>query len=267
VFGAWGRTDGNGAAGEADRSTGGFLLGGDMPLAAGWRAGGFAGYSRTRMDQDGGTADADIDSYHLGLYGGTQYGALGLRLGGAYSFHRIDNQRTVRLPNLGRQLLEASYDADTAQGFAQVGYRMSLGKASLEPFAEAAYISVHTQGFTERGGVAALAARPADSDAVVSTLGFKPALPLAFGEVQASLHGLFGWRHDYGDVTPASTMRFVAGGSPFNVEGAPLARDAAVAEIGLDMRNDNAVLGLTYGAQGWTHDFDQTVRVNFRLAF
>jgi outer membrane autotransporter protein len=267
VFGAWGRTDGDGNAGEANRSTGGFLLGADAPLPASWRAGGFAGYSRTRMDMDGATADANIDSYHLGLYGGAQYGALGLRLGGSYSFHRIDADRTVGLTNLGQQLLEASYDADTAQGFAQAGYRMTLGQASVEPFAEAAYVATHTQGFTEHGGVAALAARAGDTDAVFSTLGVKPALPLAFGEVQASLHGLFGWRHDYGDVAPVSTVRFVAGGSPFSVEGAPLARDGAVMEIGLDMKNDNAVFGLTFGAQGWTHDFDQTVRANFRLAF
>jgi uncharacterized protein with beta-barrel porin domain len=85
--------------------------------------------------------------------------------------------------------------------------------------------------------------------------------------VQASLHGLFGWRHDYGDVRPTSSVRFVAGGSPFDVEGAPLAKDAGVVEVGLDMSSDNAMFGLTYGAQGWTHDFAQSVRANFRLAF
>jgi outer membrane autotransporter protein len=266
VFDAWGRTDGDGNAGEATRSTGGFLLGADMPLAAGWRGGGFAGYSHTRMDIDGESADADIDSYHLGVYGGAQYGALGLRVGGGYTFHRIDTDRTVRLPNLGQQLA-ANYDAHTAQGFAQAGYRLTVGGISVEPFAEAAYVAVHTDGFTEHGGVAALAGGADDTDSVFSTVGVKPALPLAFGEVQASLHGLFGWRHDYGDVAPASTVRFVAGGSPFSVTGAPLARDAGVVELGLDMRNDNAVFGLTYGAQGWTHDFDQSVRVDVRVAF
>ncbi|HEY4029485.1 MAG TPA: autotransporter domain-containing protein [Caulobacteraceae bacterium] len=267
VFGGWGRTDGDANAGQTTRSTGGFLLGADAPLPAGWRAGGFAGYSRTQLEMDGSAASADVDSYHFGLYGGAQYGAVGLRLGGSYTFHRIDAQRSVILTNLGQQSLEASYDADTAQGFAQAGYRLALGKASLEPFAEAAYVAVHTQGFTEHGGSAALTGQGGDTDAVFSTLGVKPAMPLAFGQVQATLHGLLGWRHDYGDVDPASTMRFVAGGSPFSVQGAPLAKDAGVVEVGLDMRNDNAVFGFTYGAQGWNHDFDQSVRASFRLAF
>ncbi len=266
AFSGWGHTDGDGNAGSVNRTTGGFLIGADTAVAGTWRAGAFAGFSHTDLMLDGNSASADIDSYHLGAYGGTQYGRLGVRLGGGYTFHDVHTNRQVQLPGLPQQL-QADYGADTAQGFGQAGYRLDIGKASVEPFVEAAYVSVHANGFTERGGVAALTGQASDTDAIYTTLGLKPSLPLAFGEVQASLHGAFGWRHDYSDLSPVSTVRFVAGGSAFGVQGAPLERDEGLAEVGLDMKNDYAVVGITYGAEGWRHDFDQTVRVNLRLDF
>src|SRR6202012_727388 len=127
-----GHTDSDGNAGSVNRTTGGFLIGADAALGT-WRAGAFAGFSHTDLMLDGNTASADIDSYHLGAYGGTQYGRLGLRLGGGATFHEVHANRRVQLPGLPQQL-QADYGADPAQGFGQSGYRVDLGRVSVEPF-------------------------------------------------------------------------------------------------------------------------------------
>ncbi|KIU01540.1 autotransporter domain-containing protein, partial [Staphylococcus aureus] len=53
----------------------------------------------------------------------------------------------------------------------------------------------------------------------------------------------------FGDVAPDTTFA-LAGGSPFPVEGSPIARDALVAEAGLDFSVTKTVtLGVSYTGQ------------------
>jgi len=62
--------------------------------------------------------------------------------------------------------------------------------------------------------------------------------------------GTLAWQHAFGDVTPASTVAFVATGSSFVVNGVPLARDSFVAEAALDLAiGRNATLGVSYNGQ------------------
>ncbi|MGC1303974.1 MAG: autotransporter domain-containing protein, partial [Caulobacteraceae bacterium] len=267
VFGAWGHTNGNGDAGDVSRSSGGFLLGLDVPVAQQWRVGGFLGYSQTGLTMDAQTASADIDSYHVGAYGGGQLGPLGLRFGATYTTHDISTDRTVALPNETDQL-QANYSGHTVQGFAEIGWRLQMQRLGLEPFANVAYVTVHTASFSETGGVAAVSGAASDTDATYTTLGLRPSLDLAVGPVQARVRGVLGWRHDFGDITPTSTVRFVEGGAAFSVDGAPIERDAGVAEMALDLKTSSVtVLSLSYGAQGWDGDIDQTIRANFHLSF
>jgi uncharacterized protein with beta-barrel porin domain len=60
---------------------------------------------------------------------------------------------------------------------------------------------------------------------------------------------MIGWRTAYGDTTPVSTNSFV-GGDAFTVAGAPIARQAAVAEAGLDVKIDRfTTFGIFYNGQ------------------
>ena len=267
VFGAWGHTDGNANAGNVGRSTGGFLLGLDAPVARQWRLGGFMGYSHTSLTMDARTASADIDSYHLGVYDGGRLGALSLRFGATYTAYDINTHRTVNLPNIADQL-QAGYSGHTVQGFAEAGWRIRAGWLGLEPFANVAYITEHSGSFTETGGVAALSGAANDTDATYATLGLRPSLKLTIGPIQAIMRGVLGWRHDFSDVTPTSTVRFVEGGDAFTVEGAPIARNAGVADVAMDLKTSRAtVLSLSYDVQGGEGNFDETIRADFHLAF
>ncbi|MNT05322.1 Extracellular serine protease precursor [compost metagenome] len=64
------------------------------------------------------------------------------------------------------------------------------------------------------------------------------------------MHGTLGWRHAFGDLNPASTLSFVQGSDSFTATGAPIARDAAVIELGVGMEvSKRTTVGLIYGGQ------------------
>ena len=250
VFGAAGKIDGDGNAAGIDNNEFGFLGGTDGLVLDTWRIGLLAGYGRTDFDVGGRASSGDSDNGHLGLYGGTQWGAIGARFGLASTWHWVETERT----SLG-ETLAGDYDARTIQAFAELGYRFSSRAGSFEPFANAAYVGHRADGFTESGGAAALIAAGSDSDTGFTTLGLRAATAFALGQGMISLHGSFGWRHAFGDIVPESVNAF-QGGTAFTVFGTPIAKDTAIVEAGLELLvSPGATLGL-----GYTGDFADDAR-------
>ena len=248
VFGSWTNTDGNGNAGSLDQSTGGFVTGFDAAVSDNALIGIMAGYSRTNFDVDSRASSGDSDNYHLGVYSGGRWGDVALRSGLAYTWHSINTSRSVAFPGFTDQL-KADYDAGTFQAFGEVGYRIDLPDVALEPFANLAYVSLHTDGFTERGAAAALSSKSNTTDTTFTTLGLRASAPLSLGATDAKVRGMLGWQHAFGDTTPFSTMAFGTG-SAFSVAGTPIAEDAAIIEAGIDFAlTGNASLGVTYTGQ------------------
>lgn len=265
AFGSWGNTDSDGNAAAFDRSTGGLLAGADT-LVGGWRVGLLGGYSHSSFDADDRNSSGKSDSYHLGLYGGTNWGAIAFRTGAAYSWSSLSTKRSVAF-NGFTDGLSADYDAGTAQVFGELAYKADAGQFRFEPFANLAYVSVHTDGFTEDGGDAALTSAGTSTDATFTTLGLRGSSDFAFGGMNVTARGMLGWRHAFGDVTPTSTFAF-AGGDAFTIAGVPIARDSAVIEAGLDFNlASNAKLGLSYTGQFGGGTVDQGAKVDLAVKF
>ncbi|MER9137988.1 autotransporter outer membrane beta-barrel domain-containing protein [Mesorhizobium sp. M0830] len=265
AFGSWGNTDSDGNAAAFDRSTGGLLAGADTQLGT-WRVGLIGGYSHSSFDADDRNSSGKSDSYHLGLYGGTNWGAIAFRTGAAYSWNSLSTKRAVAF-NGFTDGLSADYDAGTAQAFGELAYKADAGHFKVEPFANLAYVSVHTDGFTETGGAAALTSAGSTTDATFTTLGLRASTDLGLGQIKATARGMLGWRHAFGDDTPASSFAF-AGGDLFTIAGVPVARDAAVVVAGLDLNmSANATLGLSYTGQFGGGTVDQGAKVNLGLRF
>lgn len=247
-FGSWRHLDGNGNAAKLSSSGGGLLLGGDMPLPGGWRLGAAAGYAYTDFDVGGRQSSGDADSWHLGVYGGNQWGPVGLRAGIGYSWHALETERSVAFTGYS-DMLKADYDANTFQAFAELGWRVDTAAVALEPFAGLAYVHQHSDAYRETGGAAALAGDSSNSGTTFSTLGLRAAKEVMAGTAPVSLRGTLGWRHAFGTVATDVTQAF-AGSGAFTVTGTPVARDAAIVEAGVDVAvGSMATLSLTYGGQ------------------
>lgn len=266
-FGSLGHTGSDGNAARLTRSTGGFFMGLDAPVLDSWRLGAVAGYSRTSFNVKDRASSGSSDNYHLGLYGGTVWSDLAFRTGAAYTWHDIAISRSVAFPGFVDNL-KGDYRAATAQVFGELAYGLNAGRARFEPFANLAYVNLNTDGFSERGGAAALTSASSNADATFTTLGLRGSGDFTLGGVGVTARGTLGWRHAFGDVTPVSIQRFVAGSNAFAIWGVPIARDAAVVEVGLDYAvAPNATLGVSYNAQLGPSASDLSIRSNFNMKF
>lgn len=264
TFGSWSRGD-TGSTASFDRSIGGFLAGADTAIADIWRFGLMTGYSQTRLGI--GSASGSSDDYSLGLYGGTQRGNLALRFGGITTWHDIDTHRSVAVSGFSDRL-KADYSATTAQAFSELGYRLPVMGAVLEPFANLAYVNVRTGGFTETGGLAALTGHTGDNGVTFTTLGLHASTDFTVGGVRMFAKETFGWRHAFGDVSPTSALSFADGSNPFSVSGISVQSNAAImtASLGLKL-GASTILSASYHGQFSSNAIDQGAQANLIVRF
>ncbi len=265
LLGAWDHASGDANATGYQASTYGVLVGLDS-AADDWRLGVATGYTRTSL-HGGYGSKADSDNYHLAAYGDKQFGALALRGGAGYTWHRIDTKRSV---NYGMQSDRdtAKYSARTEQLFAEAGYSVQGEWLNLEPFVNLAYVNFENNGIAESGGAAALRGDKQHTDATVSTLGLR-----ADTEWQVSagttvaLRSELGWQHQYGGLERGTGLRFNGGNAPFVVDSVPVSRDGMVLKAGAEVAvNENATLSLGYGGLLSQNHQDNSVERRFHLA-
>ncbi|MGE8638321.1 MAG: autotransporter domain-containing protein [Achromobacter sp.] len=270
IIGNWQTLRGDGNAATTTQRTGGLFVGADHAIGNGWRLGAALGYTDSNIEVDGRSAKSDVSAYSAALYGGKAFDAgsakVNLLMGGAYTWNAISTRRAVNTAGMD-QTLKADYGASTSQLFAEIGYaRPAGGGVTLEPFAGLAWTDTRTRGFSESGGDAALSGNAKREDQTSTTLGLRAQTELALGSVQGRARASLGWRHAFGDVNPVSTLAFQAG-QAFTVAGLPIARDAALVELGADvMLSRNANLGLSYGGQfgGGNREISASVLLSWR---
>lgn len=259
-----GDANGSGDAADFDRTTAGFVGGADIPVGD-WRLGVLGGYSRSNFHVDDRASSGSSDNYDLGIYAGTQWGALGFRTGAIYGWHDIETSRDVVFPAFSESL-SANYKAETAQAFGELAYRFDMGRNAFEPFANLAYVHLNTDGFAETGGTtSALTSQETTTENTFSTFGVRASSQLEMGMTRTALHGTLGWQHAYDDVSPISNFAFNSGSS-FAISGVPIARDALAIEAGFDVSlSSNATLGASYSGQIAKDAQGHAFKINFDL--
>lgn len=263
-FGSWTTFDGTANAAGLNGATGGFLMGGDGALDGGWRLGVAGGYSSTSFDGQGSSGDSD--NWHIGAYGGNQWGALALRAGLAYTWQDVSTSRSVAFSGFADNL-SADYHAGLFQAFGELGYRLDTAFAAFEPFANLSYVSLDTDGYGEWGGAAALSSSGTDMETSFTTLGLRAEKEVLLGAFATTLRGAAGWRHAFGDITPVARQAFL-GSAAFDTTGVAIAQDAAVLEAGLDVQvGAGATLGVAYNGQFGDGVSENGFNATFKLGF
>jgi outer membrane autotransporter protein len=167
------------------------------------------------------------------------------RVGLAHAWHQVDTTRTVAIPGL-TNTLEASFDADTRQYFAEIGYAARFGGLTLEPFAGYRHVSVEHDGFAEAGGASALNASAGDQDVQFLTVGARLA---GSGEVGPGLRveptARLAWQRAWGDRQSESSLAFASGGR-FAIQGLEVDRDSLEIDAGLTLRAGRFSVGASY---------------------
>jgi len=255
VVGNWNTLSSDGNAAKVSTDLGGVFVGGDAGVGSGWRVGGALGYTHGNIDVDDRSSRSKVDSYTVSLYGGNSWaagkGKVNFLAGAAYTWNKVDSRRTVTVG--GNQTLRADYNGNAAQVFTELGYALPVGAHSvLEPYAGLAWLNQHTQGFSESGGAAALSGNSQTDSVTTFTLGLRGKTQLTWGaDKSVTVFGGLGWRHASGDTTPDRKLAFIQGsGATFRVAGAPIARNAAVVDAGLEASVGRMTsMGLSYSGQ------------------
>jgi uncharacterized protein YhjY with autotransporter beta-barrel domain len=249
TFGRFGTLDGDGNGSGADYRSAGIAGGADFDVTANTRLGVALGYSSSSTDLDrSGDGEADIDSYHLALYGEYEDGSWNVRGAAAYSWHDVDTDRQIRYGRVSRRA-EAGYDADQFSAYLRGGYSFAgPAESTIQPYAALAYSRLDRQRFKESGaGSLDLEVDAQTMDSLVSTLGVRAMWDQQWGKARVRPELRVGWAHqfldDYGETTAS-----LAGASPrsgyrdFTARGPGIGRDALVigaalmAEVGKSSR-------------------------------
>lgn len=248
AYGGWGDTNGTSNAAALSSSIGGFMMGIDAPVGEAGRLGLLGGFSQSNFTVDGRSSTAGSDNYDVALYGGARLGDLGLRFGASYTWHDISTSRGVSAGTL-LETETSGYGGGTAQVFGELGYSFRMGATTVEPFANAAYMNLSTNGTSESGGVAALTIGGSSFETTYSVLGLRLSHALATGRGPLMLSASAGWQHAFGDLLPSATMAF-SGSPAFTVTGVPLSSDAAVLDLGISYTPSATIdVGLHYVGQ------------------
>lgn len=252
-WGNWQNLESDGNAAQFEQRTKGLFVGANRSVGQGWQLGVGLGYAKGNIYVDDRKSEADISNYSVALFGGNSFeaglGALNLLMGAAYTWHDIDTRRDTSVFATSQQL-SSSYSAGTGQVFAELGYAMSLSEhASIQPFVGLAWTNLRTRGFAESGGSAALSGHRSDDKQTTSVLGVRTQSAIVFDQVEGQVRAALGWQHAYNAVIPRKTLSF-EGSQAFTVAGVPMARDAAVVELGVDVAlTPTITAGLTYNGQ------------------
>lgn len=238
---------------QVRQHTGGVFAGADHAVGNGWRLGGAVGYTDSKIRVDDRASQADVSGYSAAVYGGKAFeagaGKLNLLVGTSYTWHDVSTKRYATVAG-DSQKLTADYGASTTQLFTELGYALPLSdRATIEPFVGLAWSDLRTRGFSESGGSAALRGQSSNDQQTASTLGVRAQTDFTLAGAEGRLQATLGWRHAFGDVLPKTSMAF-DGGQAFTVAGSPIARNAALAELGAEVAvSRNATLGLNYSGQ------------------
>ncbi|MDP2124913.1 MAG: autotransporter domain-containing protein [Parvibaculum sp.] len=264
VFGAWGSADGNGNHAAVDRDWAGFVGGVDREFGAASRAGLALGYSRSGFDVDARASSGDSENFHIAGYAGTKRGNLALNGVVAWSHGSVDTERTATVGGLTNRLT-AGYNAQLFEAAIDAGFDVATDFALLTPFAGFAVVHAETDGFTERGGPAALTVAGASDTVGIATLGLRARRAMPGG----SLHGALAWRHAFGDTDPAIDAAFAtAPATRFTVHGVPLAKNALALDLGLDRElAPGTSVSFGYAGEYASGARDHGLKAELRIAF
>jgi outer membrane autotransporter protein len=111
---------------------------------------------------------------------------------------------------------------------AEIGYGVAVQSLAIEPFANIAWVNLHTGDLRETGASAGLTGSSTSSSVGYSSLGVRAATSMALGDMVLRPHASLAWQLAFGDTSPNADLAFISAPSAgFTVSGVPIAENTA----------------------------------------
>jgi outer membrane autotransporter protein len=254
AYGSHGRTDGNAAIGSAKRTIDDAHLatGIDIRLLPGTVVGVAVSGGKAQASLPGLIGKIDADIFQAGLYGLAQLGSV--KLGGALSYARLENDINRSIPTLGSSLA-SSYTTTAWSGRLQASAALlNWNGISVSPLAAIQATQAHSPAVIEANwagaNAGALALRRRDDVSARSELGLQLDADTLFGGVPVTGYVRAAWAHYFRRDADLSASLIGLPGATFIATGAEAERNSALVSAGISARlGERVTLGLNLDSE------------------
>lgn len=249
AYGSYGRTDGAVRIGSASRSIDDAHLatGVDVRLIPGTVAGFAVSGGKARASLAGLLGKIDANVFQAGLYGVTQLGPV--KLGGALSYARLENDVSRGIPALGSSL-SSSYATTAWSGRVQASAGLlGWNGVSVSPLAALQATRAHSPAVVEANwlgvNAGALALDKRNAVTARGELGLQLDADTVLGSVPVTGFVRAAWAHYFQRDADLTASLIGLPGVSFSATGAEADRDSALLSAGVMARlSDRVSLGL-----------------------
>lgn len=268
AYGNWDTFGANADARKATSNGGGLILGVDHALTPSFRLGG--GFSGGITNTTVASSSANTNGYHVMLYSAYGKDSLRLNSGVVQSWYAANMKRGLSLDDQGNA--KGKVDSRSTQLFADLSRPITLSQqqdhhTTLSPFGQVSQIWLQTSSFGETGAAARLTGLAANANTGFGTLGARLSHQWKAGEKEWQAGISAGWQRAWGTLSPTTTLAF-ATGPGFTVSAAPMARDAAIFEVGIGASlGASSRLNLVYSATVAGQSSSQMLQAQLQWSF
>lgn len=265
IIGSWGQLNGRERHHDLDRSTQGLMFGADLWHNDKAKAGLSLGYTDSTFKARPGER-AKVDGYHALAYADAKTGSWVIRGGLGYSWYRLSTRRDLGYLTWGTA--DSRHQAQAAQLFGELSYAIGLSELKFAPYVGYSHTHLRQKGFSESGSPVGLKANSQGENLSHATFGVRTELDLNPNRGSTlSVSAGAGWRHALNRVEPSRKLRFSTGES-FRVTGASVAKNALVAEFGLQwLSTKRSKVSLHYAGQMAGNTRDHGIQARASWAF
>jgi subtilase-type serine protease len=268
AYGNWDTFSANADARKATSNGGGLILGVDHALTPSFRLGG--GFSAGLTNTTVAASSANTNGYHVMLYSAYAKDRLRLNSGVVQSWYEANMKRGLSLDDQGNA--KGKVDSRSTQLFVDLSSPITLSQqqdhhTTLSPFGQVSQIWLQTSSFGETGARARLTGLATNANTGFGTLGARLSHQWKAGEKDWQAGISAGWQRAWGALSPTTTLAF-ATGPGFTVSAAPMARDAAIVEVGIGASlGDSSRFNLVYSATLARQSTSQMLQAQLQWSF
>jgi uncharacterized protein with beta-barrel porin domain len=255
-FGYFGSQDAEKAIVGYDSRIFGTMLGYDVPVAPGTRAGLGMGYARSEIDGKTFIANTDFNTYRAAAYISHERGPWFVQGDLSFGWNDYSGTRHILFPGIDRSA-QSSYSGQDYTGYVTTGYHFFVQDFTITPLASLQYTHMNLDNYKETGaGDINLRVNSQDYDFVESGLGVRVARPFTYqyDTYVPELH--FKWLHELSNPALQNTAAFTVAASPlFTTPGLKTADDTCRIGAGLTFLSCGCTRGTWSAGVVYDHEW------------
>jgi len=252
-----------------DFRNGGLTVGTDYRFSERFVGGVLFGMNAAKSWINDAGSTVKMDGYTLGVYGTYFRQAFYIDGQAGYGWNSFDNSRRIVFPGIDRTATASSSGGQTI-AYGGTGYDFQFGPWTIGPAVTFQYLSMAVNGYTESGADSLnLQVDRQTTESYQGSAGFKGSWNWTKDKLKVAPRLWAFYRHEFGNVNPATIAALAQGSSAFTIESVAPERNYFNVGTGVNVHWTDRVLAyLNYEAQLGQSDFTaQSITLGLRLQF